>query len=373
MLGAAIWIGPAVFAMFSEIARRRLHGDPPANARELLFYGGDWLVYALIAPIIFWISRRWPVVRPHLVRRGLLHVSFAILFCFAWALIGKLLELALAAVFDPTRLAEGLNKAGDRLVQQVAVNVAEWILTTLPFGVIVYVTVAGLAHAIQYFDEARTREVLNARLSEQLTAARFSALQAQLNPHFLFNALNTLAVRARDGDGAGTAVLVEQLSDVLRRTLTRHRASEVALREELELVRQYLAIEQSRFSDRLRPALEVDDALLDAAVPSFALQHLVENAIRHGIARRSGAGMLNVQARRVANVLEVTVTDDGPGIQPNAEPLPGHGLSSTRERLNVLYNDSASLEVSRAESVGTIAVLRVPYCEMTSEAEMSDD
>lgn len=373
MLGAVIWIGPAAFATFSEVARRRLHGEPPASAQELLFYGGDWLVYALIAPVIFWIARKWPVIRPHLLQRSILHFAFAVLFCFVWAIVGKLLQLALAAIIQPSQLRERVNTLGDQLTQNVVVNVAEWILITLPFGVIVYVTVAGLAHAIRYFDEARDREVMNARLSEQLTAARFSTLQAQLNPHFLFNALNTLAVRARDGDGAGTAVLVEQLSDVLRRTLTRHRASEVKLREELELVRQYLAIEQSRFSDRLRPTISADNALLAAAVPGFAVQHLVENAIRHGIARRSGAGELIVNAKRVKNDLVVTVADDGPGIAADAPPQPGHGIASTRERLKMLYGDDASLTTERIAPTGTIATLRFPYREIVQGEEPVDE
>lgn len=116
-----------------------------------------------------------------------------------------------------------------------------------------------------------------ARLSEQLSSARFAALQAQLNPHFLFNTLNTIAVLVRDNDRQGAVRIVEHLSEVLRRTLSRHRANEVTLGEELELVRQYVAIEQARFSDRLRPEFRIADGLLSAAVPSFALQHLVEN------------------------------------------------------------------------------------------------
>src|SRR5439155_9943329 len=120
--------------------------------------------------------------------------------------------------------------------------------------------------------------------------ARLAALTAQLNPHFLFNSLNTITVLVRDGDTTAATRVIEQLSDVLRRTLSRTRANEVALQDEIDLVRQYLAVEQARFSDRLRPELDIDPSALVAAVPSFAVQHLVENAIRHGIARRTDAG-----------------------------------------------------------------------------------
>src|SRR5262249_33100998 len=155
-----------------------------------------------------------------------------------------------------------------------------------------------IEHAVRNFSEARERDVQVARLAEQLSSAQYSALQAQLNPHFLFNTLNTIAVRARDGDGPGTARMVEQLSEMLRRTLARDRATEVTIDEELDLVREYLAIEEARFPDRLRPSIDVEESALAAAVPSFALQHLVENAIRHGVSRRPGAGRIHLDVRR---------------------------------------------------------------------------
>jgi two-component system LytT family sensor kinase len=153
------------------------------------------------------------------------------------------------------------------------------------------------------------------------------------------------------------------LSEVLRRTLSLHRTNEVTLEEELELVRQYLAIEQARFSDRLRAEFEIDDSVLSAAVPGFALQHLVENAIRHGIAPHPEAGQLKVVARRDRDMLELSVIDDGVGIDEGLVPK-GHGIENTRERLRSLYGDRASLTFKRGAERGTTAILRVPYREM---------
>ena len=155
---------------------------------------------------------------------------------------------------------------------------------------------------------------------------------------------------------------------MLRSTLSSHRANEVTLGEELELVRQYVAIEQARFSDRLRPEFRIDDSLLSAAVPSFALQHLVENAIRHGIARHPDAGRLIVAARRTGDLLEISVTDDGVGIDATVSIPKGHGIENTRERLRALYGESASLVIVRRTEGGTIATLRVPYREMLPES-----
>ena len=363
MLASAVWIIPALFATIEASVQWRLNGWDRPSLRDILFSGGDWLVYGLLTPVIFWASRRWPIVRPHFTSRAWLHIGFALLFCVCWALSGKILQAGLAYFLAPDQFAKHFAAANNR---RIIVDIVSWILTTLPFGVIVYMCIAGMAHALQFFVEASEREVQVARLGEQLAGARFAALQAQVNPHFLFNTLNTIVVRARDGDNAGTVQMVEQLSEMLRRTLTRHRAGEVTLEEELDLVRQYVAIEQARFSDRLAPNFDIAPDTLGAAVPSFALQHLVENAIRHGIAKRSEAGILRIASRRIGDDLTVVVEDDGPGILDGADGA-GRGLDTTRERLRLLYGDRASLIVERIATGGTRATLRIPYREQTRE------
>lgn len=357
MFVSAAWIVPAILGGIDTMIQPHIWGGKPANWRAILFNSGDWLLYALLTPGVFAISRRWPLTRPHLPRRIPFHILMSLMFCVIWAGAGTMLRV----VLEPRGLGNDL-----------AQSFLSWVFVTFPFGVAVYLSMVGVEHAVRYFEEAREREV-------QLAGARFAALQAQLNPHFLFNTLNTIAVLVRDGDRTGATTTVENLSEMLRRTLGSHRTVEVPLREELDLVRQYLAIEQARFSDRLRPEFDVPDATLAAAVPSFALQHLVENAIRHGIARLSEAGHVRVAARRDGNTLELTVTDDGPGIdaEPAVEPSPasdrcdispatspaGHGIANTRERLRSLYGDRASLDVARNPAGGTTATLRLPYRE----------
>lgn len=357
MLVSAAWIVPAGFAALNRIAQTHLSGWDPVTTRDLLWESGDWFLYAFLTPLVFALSQRWPLVRPHLARRTVLHVGLSLLFCVAWATCGKVLQTALTLWFDaPERQAQ--------FFQQLGVAWLSWIFITLPFGVAVYLCVVGIEHAIRYFIEARERDVQVARLSEQLAGARFAALQAQVNPHFLFNTLNTIAVFVRDNDQQMAVRIIEQLSDVLRTTLSSHRTNEVPLGEELELVRQYVAIEEARFSDRLRTEFDVADALLSALIPSFALQHLVENAIRHGIAKQPDAGALLIAARRDGDILEVSVTDDGAGLAPDFIIPPGHGIANTRERLHALYGERASLEITKRAEGGTIARLRVPYREM---------
>ena len=368
MFVSAVWLAPTVFSIVSLIGQRRLAGEGPASWREIIWSGGDWLVYAILTPPIFWVSNRWPIARPDIVRRALLHVIFALLFCVGWATSGKLLEACLSLAFDPKYSPVVQAIQGTGTWKQAGVDWLNWVLITLPFGCVVYFSIAGIAHAIRYFVEAREREVQIARMSEQLAGARFAALQAQVNPHFLFNTLNTIAVLVRDNDRTRAVSIVERLSEVLRATLGRHRANEVRLDDEIKLVRQYLEIEQARFSDRLRPSWSIDPDVRNAAVPGFSIQHLVENAVRHGIARREDAGAIEIAARREGESLIVTIRDDGPGIGIQPAP-PSHGLANTRERLAALYGAAASLDVSRAPDRGTVATLRLPFRELTEEPQ----
>lgn len=362
MLVSAAWIVPATFAVINRLAQVRLNGWDPATARELLWEGGDWLVYAFLTPAVFVISKRWPLAKPHLLSRSFLHLGMSLLFCVAWATCGKLLQFILIFLLDRNMLRTAMAAGPKQFWGSLTIDWLSWIFTTLPFGVAVYLCVVGIEHASRYFIEARERDVQVARLSEQLAGARFAALQAQVNPHFLFNTLNTIAVLVRDNERQAAVRIVEQLSEVLRASLSSHRQNEVSLGEEMELVRQYTAIEQARFSDRLRPEFAIDDSLLSTMVPSFSVQTLVENAIRHGIAKQPDAGRLIVQGRTEGETLEVSVIDDGAGFDTE-RIQPRHGIENTRDRLRALYGDKASLEIRRRPDGGTIATLRLPYRE----------
>jgi len=357
ILVSAVWILPAILGSLDSLAQQGLSGQP-IHFRDVLFNGLDWLLYGLLTPFVIALSRRFPLARPVRPRNVAIHIVFSILFCFAWAGGGTLLKMAL----QPNTFERG----------SIAEFYVSWVFTTFPFGAGVYFSIVGVEHALRYFAEAREREAQVARLADQLTSARLAALEARLNPHFLFNSLNTVNVLVRDGENVAATRVIEQLSDVLRTTLGRTRDSEVSLDDELALARQYLAVEQARFSDRLRPAIDVPAELLSAAVPSFALQHLIENAVRHGVARRSAAGRIDVSARRDGEVLEITVRDDGGGLT-GEPPAPGHGIENTRERLRTLYGDAATLELIPAPGHGTVARLRIPYREILLREARSDD
>jgi signal transduction histidine kinase len=348
----------AVLGAIAFFAQWRLTGQPP-QLGQLIFAQSGWVICAALAPVVAVASRRWPFSEGNVASRALLHVGLSLVY---WAAVGVVYQGLVPWLFDVGPMYPGAPNLSP------PVRALRWFVTSLPFGAIVYFFIVGLEHAVRYFGEARERDLRLSQLEERLTRARLSALQSQVNPHFLFNALNTIAVRARDGDGSGTAHIVEQLAELLRRTLRRDQAHEVPLAEELESVQRYLAIEQARYADRLCSTFEVDEGALAAAVPTFAVQHLAENAVRHGIARRPDAGQVTIAARRDGNALEVCVTDDGPGVLPHAGAVGDHGgIANTRERLRSLYGADASLVVAGNGSQGTTATLRLPYRELALE------
>jgi len=215
-----------------------------------------------------------------------------------------------------------------------------------------------------YFTEAREREAQSARLTAQLAEARLGALRMQLNPHFLFNSLNAIGVLVRDQNTATASRMLELLGEVLHTVLRSDARNEIPLDEELSFLEQYLAIEQVRFSDRLRVSWSIDDRVRSASVPGFILQPLVENALRHGVAKRSDAGIIDIAARLEGASLVLSVTDNGPGLaQPTADSA-GVGLANTRERLRTMFANAASLSLEAAPGGGAMATIRLPYREL---------
>jgi LytS/YehU family sensor histidine kinase len=209
------------------------------------------------------------------------------------------------------------------------------------------------------------------QLSEQLTRSQLETLRAQLNPHFLFNSLNSIAVLARRGKVADVEHMVTRLAELLRHSLESSRAQIVTLRVEIEAVRRYLEIEQVRFGDRLHVNTDVSPELLDTLVPSFVLQPLVENAVRHGPVDARTPLHVSVRATATEGQLVITVCDDGAGIPDGGVAPEGVGLANTRARLRGLYGDAASLALSLgANGRGTIVALALP--RSTSDARAAD-
>lgn len=219
----------------------------------------------------------------------------------------------------------------------------EWFYRArLPLHLPVYLVLLTVAHALYFYKRGQERERQTLELTAGLAQAKLDALKSQIQPHFLFNALNSIAALVHKDPGAADE-MIGALSEFLRCTLAGSARQEVPLLEELEFVRRYLAIELVRFGDRLRCEQDVPPETFGALVPMLILQPLVENAVRHGLSTLSGPAQLTIRARRERDMLRIVITDNGPG--PGSETAEGIGLANTRARLRELHGDRARVEI----------------------------
>jgi len=233
----------------------------------------------------------------------------------------------------------------------------EWFYRLmLPFFLPVYFVVLTGAHALYFYKRGQEREKKALELASGLVQARLDALKSQIQPHFLFNALNSIAALVHK-DPAAADEMIGALSEFLRCTLAGSARQEVPLLEELEFVRRYLAIELVRFGDRLKCEQDIPPETFDALVPMLILQPLVENAVRHGLSAISGPAQLTIRARREEQMLRIEVADNGPG--PGSETGEGIGLANTRARLRELHGDKAHVELRT--SGGCTVEITLPY------------
>jgi hypothetical protein len=244
-------------------------------------------------------------------------------------------------------------------------------LLRLNFSVAIYLIVACAAHALAYYRRAQQRESEAIALAAGLNRAKLEALRLQLQPHFLFNTLNAISTLVHR-DPRAADELIGDLSELLRLSLQTSE-NEVPLSRELELLDCYLAIEKIRLGERLRIVREIDPAALPVLVPTFVLQPLAENAIRHGIEPRREPGTLTLTARTEGDRLHIAVSDDGVGLKP-AEPRAarrGIGLANTEERLRALHGGTAQLELTSPESGGVRVELTLPAKTAATPAAVS--
>jgi signal transduction histidine kinase len=224
----------------------------------------------------------------------------------------------------------------------------------------VYWVLLGAVQILRLRRAVHERERRHLSLEAQLAEAQLRALKSQLQPHFLFNTLNSIDVLIAD-DPAAARHMLRLLCGLLRKVLDKDGSREVTLREELDLIASYLAIEQIRFADRLSYHVDANPGLLQARVPSLVLQPLVENAIRHGVARHARPGRIIISARAVDGMLRLAVTDNGAGLGRDVKW--GIGLSNTRARLLQMFGANHAFDIGESPGGGTAVSLAIPLQE----------
>jgi two-component system LytT family sensor kinase len=347
-----VWLIPGILAAAQSLLSMSLQGEMPRNWPFVVIQIPAWLSWALLTPIVVRVSRRAPIQREHVGRALATHAPWAV----ALAVLHGAFWLG-ASVF-----VQYLREPGSFADERMAASLGVAVLGRLLSGLVTYGAIVGVATALDAQRRLREREVRSVKLEGELSAAQLSALKMQLHPHFLFNTLHAISVLIGE-DPVAARRTVMRLGDLLRLTLSRAAANEVALSDELELVRLYLEIERTRFQDRLTVDFEVPHELLDARVPDLILQPLVENALKHGVAPRAGAARIVVRAARDDGSLVLEVSDNGGGPPPERARRDGVGLRTTRRRLAQRYGDAQRFELVSAPVGGCLARITIPFEE----------
>ncbi|HKQ52603.1 MAG TPA: histidine kinase [Pyrinomonadaceae bacterium] len=311
-----------------------------------------WYIWVAFAPLILWFAGRFQLGLGNWRR-----VASRLL------LLGLLIAPAQAAL--ETAIALSIEFARHGMTEQLSARlhiIGSVILLESFSNVIVYFLIVSGHYAYDYYKKYREREARAWELEGRLAQAELHNLKTQLQPHFLFNTLHTISVLMMRDAGAANRMLI-RLSDLLRLSLDSVGTQEVTLKKELEFLRGYLEIEQTRFQDRLVVRLDIDPATLDARVPSLILQPLVENSVRHGIARQPRGGFIEIRSALDRGELNLEVRDNGPGLSAAGPELlqRGVGLSNTRARLQQLYGARQRVEFISPQDGGLLVRLVLPF------------
>jgi two-component system LytT family sensor kinase len=332
------------------------------------------LSYAPLTPFAFAFASRYPFQRRNWLRYTLIYLAGGLLFTVAHI---TLRGVSPYAVWDAKTHAWASavwnSQARKFTIQWPAFRMLFWN-NAVDDITGTYVPIVLIAHAVSYYQKLRDRERRTSQLETQLTKAHLRALKSQLQPHFLFNTMHSISalmltdVRAADR-------MMTRLSDLLRMSLENDGVQVTRLSRELEFVTGYLEIEKVRFGDRLGVTLDIAPETLDAQVPHLLLQPLVENAVRHGVARLSANGKLRILASHDGHNLHLVIHDNGPGLgdAKASGAKAGLGLRATRERLQTLYGSDQSLDVRDLPEGGVEASVRIPFHLVRDEYERNSN
>lgn len=306
----------------------------------------EWYVYGALSLPVMALARRLPLEGASRWRTAAIHLAAALAFSFAYVLLG-----ALVGMVD-SRFA-GESATYGEIFRPLLVR-------TFPYNLLIYGVIVAVSHALDYYRRYHERTVQALELEKHLTEARLQALLHQLKPHFLFNTLNGIAsLMHTDVDAADTMLV--RLSELLRVTMSHTGAPRTTLREEVAFLERYLDIEKIRFRNRLEVVIDVEEAAMDAQVPSLILQPIVENAVRHGVEPHARSGRIELRGRVANGQLVVSVADNGKGLPAEGPKRQGIGLANTRARLQELYGSGQKFELVNGPEGGLCVTMEIPF------------
>ena len=327
---------------FASLAYSATHDAPNVDwARLLVFAVGTAWIWAALTPIVLWLTRRAAFATGDRSRSAGVYALSGVGFF----LVSGVLEWLLG-------VATGMTSRS----QFWSTLLSECVETRL----LAFLAIVALGWSSRFFALYRTRHLHASDLEARLAKTHLQVLKMQLQPHFLFNTLNTIAELVHTEPLAADQ-MITRLGRLLRLSLDHASHQVIPLRQEADFLRVYVEIEQVRFQDRLQVVWDLSADTLDAAVPTLLWQPVLENAIRHGVTPLAGRGRVVIASRREAEDLILEIRDNGQGLPPGGAPREGVGLRNVRERVEQLYGPRARFSLTPALGGGTVAMLQLPF------------
>ncbi len=300
-----------------------------------------WLLWGFITPFIYWLGKRYSINKQNFFPRLFLHLPISILIV--------LFYLAIYSVIWILNQYESIDWSTFFQIGIVLfLNLFHWHF-------FIYIAIVGVIHANLYLEASKEHELKNLKLEKELLSSQLNFLRMQLQPHFLFNTLNSIVSSIHQAHPETAAEMTTELSELLRFSLSGTDQQITTLEKELNYVKLYLNIEKHRFKE-LEIEYSIPSELLNVEVPNFFLQPVVENAIKHGISKQISAKKIEIAAKRIDESVNLMIYNDGPEVSEYKE---GIGLSNLRKRLHVLYDDLGKFNI-KANRKGTLAQIIIP-------------
>jgi two-component system, LytTR family, sensor kinase len=354
---ASIWFGFALFGALQTVFVMRSEGMHHAWLKLFVTTLLSWLPWAVATPLILRLGHKYPPVRLKPFRIWFAHIAACLTVGLSFSLWTAGLEVLLNPYAYPS-------------VPPYSQLWTEKFYNGVLSSMVLYAAVLTVSYVLDSRERLAFQRTETARLNEQLSKAQLSALRQQIEPHFLFNTLNAVSGLVREGRNDSAVSMIAGLSDFLRRILEDSSRQEVPLQEEMDFALNYLDIQKVRFADRLQLSVDVPDELYPAKVPSLILQPMVENAIKHGIAKRAQGGSIWISASGCNGMLTLSVRNDGPSLPDDWEATrSGIGMSNVRTRLQSLYGSSFELSMRNRNLGGVEVSVTLPLVVVPSSTE----
>lgn len=349
---AGIWLSVALFDASQNVLVMRAEGMVHPWTRVFAGMVLFWLPWALATPLLLHVGRLYPPVQWKRLSTWITHITALAAICVvagAWA-------ACLVELLNPWGRSSGPEPFVPLWIQRCYNGI-------LP-SVFVYAAILGVCYLLDSREQLAQQRIKTARLNEQFSKAQLDALRRQIEPHFLFNGLNAIAGLIRERRNDAAVDMVVRFSEFLRKVLEDSDRVEVPLEEEVQFAQKYLDIQKVRFADRLQLDVNVPKEFASAQVPSLILQPIIENAIKHGIARQARGGTIRITAFRSNDLLTLSIYNDGPKLRADWEQTQaGVGISNVRTRLQGLYGNEFRFSLRNHEPSGVEVLVSVPFRE----------